>query len=456
VSGRRVPIAVLVVLVLLAGGFQAAYVLVPGADVRRLDGYDGDSHYAYLEWVRTHPDAPLAFRGSWGTYRNVPVFWPYSWVHFPVFYQWNAAVIDAVCGLGGADCERRGLAAAWLLQAVLRAATLCMLLAFFRRLLPSPGMAAFGLALAATEPRVFFAVSLWNQDEYVFFFATACLLLAVGAAQEGLAWWRIVAAGLAAALGVLFKVTMAVPLLAVLVATVFLPSDRAAARRKAAAIVVAALLMAALNHRMVTTADGRARLGWGPSAWFPQVLNNSEAPARAYLTLDPGPFVRPEPIFAATERRLSADEPASRHSCTTATYLYLFELYEWFQGPPRIWLNLLCVWTGTPLLGLALWRAGRTLAAPRASPIEDVLCATLVVLSGAALVYISLGLPYGWTTHPEYVLAAYPAAVALALRQLAALRTRPLVFHTLVAVAALHLVADAAMLLRVARFKIGW
>jgi hypothetical protein len=137
--------------------------------------------------------------------------------------------------------------------------------------------------------------------------------------------------------------------------------------------------------------------------------------------------------------------------------LYLFELYDNFQGPPRTWLNLLCAWSGIPLLAVTLWRMAQIVAElcrRRAVALEEVYCASLILLSAAALIYMSLRFPFGWTVHPEYVLAAYPAAAVLVFRQLLATR-RTWTAVSLYTITAVHLTANLAMIFHASYYKIA-
>ena len=86
---------------------------------------------------------------------------------------------------------------AWFLQAILRVGTLTVLLATFRRLFASPRAVSLAFALCALSPHVFFTTCIWNQDDYVFFFASLCMYAAVSAAVGGLTTGQIILAAAA-------------------------------------------------------------------------------------------------------------------------------------------------------------------------------------------------------------------------------------------------------------------
>src|SRR5262249_36508407 len=300
--------------------------------------------------------------------------------------------------------------------------------------------------LCATSPRVFFAPSIWNQDEWVFLFAALCMYVTVALLQDGFGWTRLVVAALAAAVGFAFKQTIVIPIAAMLLVLLLRPQGRAAFATRAAAVGLVVVAVITVNWRLFTTADGLARIGWTTTAPLPRYVLNSQKLVEEYFTVSPGPLLHPEPIY-----RL-AESPYGANSLVTCAYLYLFELYEYFQGPPRTWLSLVCVWAGTPRVLVVLWRAaGAVRGLGRASStatLADFYCATLVILSAAGLLYFSLGLPLGWTGHPEYILAAYPAAAILVLRALLALTDRLLPFHLLGGIVILHVAANIAMIAR--------
>jgi 4-amino-4-deoxy-L-arabinose transferase-like glycosyltransferase len=423
-------------------GFQAAYVYGPEAGVLRKDGYDVMAHLAYFRFVRQGLQPALAFRDS------------YVWIHFPAFYQWNSLFADLVCGRGGglSPCMWDGVRLAWFFQAVLRVAALGLLFLTFRRLCARPWVAAAALALAATTPRMFFTTCIWNQDEYVFFFAVVCMYLTVAAVQSGLSWPRVLAMGLAVGLGFAFKLTILIAAMPMCLTLLLLPRAQATPVRKLAALGWIALCVVAINWELLTTRDGLERVFWTGKTQYAHRKRNSQDLVGTFLTVDPRPWLRPDPIYVR-----NIFNALGQDSFTTAAYLYVFVVYDHFQGPRRNWLNLLCVWTGTPLFVAILVRMTRTgvgLVTSRGPPLEEVHATALVALSALGIVYMSLGFPWGWVAHPEYVIAAYPAAALLALRQIEDVR-RPRLRTGLWVVAMLHLAANVAMLVHTGLFKIA-
>jgi 4-amino-4-deoxy-L-arabinose transferase-like glycosyltransferase len=346
-----------------------------------------------------------------------------------------------------------GVRVAWFLQAVLHVGALSIFLLTLRRVFASGWAVGLAFALAALAPRVFFTTCIWNQDEYVFFFATFCTYAAVAAAAAGLDAYRILLAAVAVALGFAVKLTISIPAAAMLGFFMLLPEERAPRVRKVAVVALVALLVFVVNFQLFTTPEGRERLTWHRMSQYWKDRHNGDDIVGAYLTLNPGPFLRPEPIYVPQ----SPSDWTGRNSFTTSMVLHLFELNAHFQGPPRNWLNLLCVWTGLPLLGVVLWRMARTavdFARRRIVASADVYCATLVFLSGAALLYMSLRFPFGWSPHVEYVIAAYPAAAILLVRQIWATDSPP-VRAALTATSVAHVAANLAMIVHAADYKIA-
>lgn len=457
----RLPFSLFLVLAVLTLGFAAAYIFLPPASVLRPDGFDVPAHFRYYLYVHARPDKALAFRSS------------YTWVHFPAFYRLNSAVADFTCrllqGFCGAEAARlqseypmwarggllrlEGVRVAWFLQAILRVGALAVLLAILRRVFASGWAVSLALALAALSPRVFFTACIWNQDEYVFFFAMLCMYAAVAAAQTGLDASRILVAALAVGLGFHFKLTILIPAAAMLASFLLLRPALASRPRKAAAVAIVGLLVVAVNFELFTTQEGRDRLTWHRTSQYWKDRHNADDLAGAYLTLNPGPFLRPAPVYVP----VSPSDWTGRNSAATSMVLNLFELHEHFQGPPRTWLNLLCVWSGLPLLGVVLWRMARTASAfarRRSVALPDLYSTMLIAASGAALAYMSLGFPFGWSPHVEYVIAAYPAAAILLVRQMESLRPSRL-RGALYAITAVHLTANLAMVVHAARYKIA-
>jgi hypothetical protein len=441
VAGCRWDIVGLIALGFLTLAFQAGYIFLPTAAVLRPDGFDTVAHFAYFRWISQHPARPFAFRGS------------YAWVHVPFFYQWNAFVTDLVCRSGAETCANLGLKVAWFLQAVLRMGALAVLLATYRRLFRSANVAIAALVLCATSPRVFFATCIWNQDDYVFFFAVVMMYVTVASIRDGVTTRRLVTAALAAALGLHFKLTTALPTAAMLFTVLLLPARRASVACKAAVFGLVVAASVALNWTLLTTPEGRAHMTWTPSSLYESDRRNSQNLLGAYLTVNVGPLLHPEPAYVP----VAPGDWTGRNSTATLAFLNLFELHGHFQGPPRTWLNLFCVWTGAPLLALVLWRAGRALLGllhPATLALDEVYCATLVALSFAALFWFSLGLPFGWSTHPEYVLAGYPAAGALLFRQGLGGRS-PAFVRSFAVLVTLHVTANLALLVHTAHYKIA-
>ncbi len=436
---RFIPAAVFALLAVATIAFQAAYVFLPGAAVIRDDGYDTLSHFHYFSYVHDHPGQGLSYRGS------------YTWVHFPTFYELNSAIANVVCRFASyADCVTEGVKIAWFLQAVWRLGALAILWATFRQIFGAGWVAALALALTTLSPRVFFSTCIWNQEEFVFFFAVLCMYFTVAVLQRGLTWSRQIGLAVAVAAGFHFKQTIVIPAAAALFALLLLPRPRASWGRKLATIGLVAMLVIAGNWSLFFTPGGRDRIMWHLTTQYPRARRNSQDLLKAYLTVDPGPLLHPEPIYVP----LSEKNMAGTNSTTTGMILYTFELFDHFQGPPRIWLNLVCSWSGIVLLVVVAWRIVRVTITwwRRRGPLTEVYCAVLLGCSFVAMTYISLGFPYGWAPHPEYVLAAYPAAVVLIIRHLQDLDSKA-VRVALWSVVTVHLAANALMVLHAAYYK---
>jgi len=402
--------------------------------------YDTDAHRYYFQYVYNRDGDPMEFRDS------------LAWNHFPAFYQWNALVARSLGGLLGVPNLHRRLQIAWFTQAVLQVGALGLCLLAFRLLFRRPAATIAAFLMVATAARVFVTGTTWSQDIYIFFFSAVTFYVVVKAVRHRLTPALAAVGALAAAFGLLVKITMLIPLAAMLIAFACLPRRRASPRGIAAAILFTLAAAAAVNWQFIGTEAGRRKLLWlrhGARQYYRSfdIELNADDIVRSYLKPDWSVLLRP--------RQVTAHATLEAESTSTATYVYLFELFDHFQGPPRTWLNMACLWSGTAVAALALARMVRTafsaLRCGRAKPL-DLYFGVLVAASMAALIALSLSHPRGWAIRPEHATIAYPAAAALALRELLWLPHR--LRRIMCAAVVFHIVANIAMLSHVAAFKL--